>query len=128
MESPQGREALQLIRWGVIGPGRAAGRFAQGLTDVESASLAAVWGRSFDRTQAFALRFQVPQAHTTLESLLTADIDAVYIATHPDTHARLSIQALAAGKHVLCEKPAALNVRQLEGILAAGRRHERLVM
>jgi predicted dehydrogenase len=116
------------VRFGVIGPGRAAARFAQGLDAVPEATLAGVWGRSGERTAAYARQFGAAQAASTLSQLLAAEIDAVYIATHPDTHAELAIAALAAGKHVLCEKPSALNVRQLKTILDAARRHDRLFM
>jgi predicted dehydrogenase len=117
-----------MTRFGIIGPGRAAARFAQGLAAVDDASIAGVWGRNPERTASFAQRFSVPTIAPTVADLLAAEIDAVYIATHPDTHAELSIQALAAGKHVLCEKPATLNVRQLEEVLAAVRQHDRLFM
>jgi predicted dehydrogenase len=50
------------------------------------------------------------------------------VATHPDTHAELCIKALTAGKHVLCEKPASLNERQLVEVLAVARHHDRLFM
>jgi predicted dehydrogenase len=121
-------KGLQLIRWGIIGPGRAASRFAQGLTAVEAASLHSAWGRNSERTRAFAEKFAVPNIAATLAELFATDIDAVYVATHPDTHTELCIAALAAGKHVLCEKPSALNERQLADILAASQQHDRLFM
>jgi scyllo-inositol 2-dehydrogenase (NADP+) len=117
-----------MIRFGIIGPGRAAARFARGLAAVTDASIAGVWGRNPERAASFAQRFSVTNVAATVADLLASNIDAVYIATHPDTHAELSIQALAAGKHVICEKPAALNVRQLEDVLAAARGHDRLFM
>lgn len=95
---------------------------------MERATLAGVWGRTPERACAYADRFSVANAATTLDALLTSNIDAVYVATHPNSHAELCLAALAAGKHVLCEKPAALNVRQLETILAAAREHDRLFM
>lgn len=118
----------QLIRFGIIGPGRAATRFAHGLEAVDHATLAAVWGRSPERTRTFAQKFSLPAIAPTLEALVATAIDAVYIATHPDSHADLIRAALAAGKHVLCEKPAALNTSQLDQILAAARRHDLLFM
>jgi scyllo-inositol 2-dehydrogenase (NADP+) len=111
------------IRFGVIGPGRAAARFAAGIAAIEHASIAVVWGRDEPRARAYAERFAVPAIAPALDSLLSTGIDAVYIATHPDTHADLCVAALNAGKHVLCEKPATLNVRQLERVL--GLAHER---
>jgi predicted dehydrogenase len=116
------------IRWGVIGPGRAAARFAQGLAGVPGATLTSVWGRDTNRVQAYAKRFNVPHMAAALDELFAAPTDAVYVATHPDTHAALSITALTAGKHVMCEKPSALNVRQLESVLATARGHDGLFM
>jgi len=117
-----------LIRFGVIGPGRAASRFAEGIAAVEGAEIAAVWGRDRVRAGAYAERFLVRSVAPTLDSLLCSDVDAIYVATHPDTHAELCIAAIEAGKHLLCEKPAALNVRQVERVIAAAREHDRLFM
>jgi predicted dehydrogenase len=128
MNLPQVQESSQLIRWGIIGPGRAAARFAHGLTAVPNTTLDAVWGRNPDRVQAFAEEFSIPHRSASLDEFLATNIDAVYVATHPDTHATLCIQALTAGKHVLCEKPSALNLHQLEQILKAASQHERLFM
>jgi predicted dehydrogenase len=122
------RQTQQPIHFGIIGPGRAAARFAHGLQAVEHATLSAVWGRNLDRARTYAAKFSVPIVASTLSDLLAADVDAVYIATHPDTHAEFCLQALAAGKHVLCEKPAALNLRQLEQVLFAARAHDSLFM
>lgn len=118
----------QLIRFGVIGPGRAAARFAEGLTAVDDAEISAVWGRNAVRTAAYAERFSVPAVAPSLDSLLSSGLDAIYVATHPDTHAHLCIAAIEAGKHVLCEKPSALNVAQLQRVLASARAHDRLFM
>jgi scyllo-inositol 2-dehydrogenase (NADP+) len=121
-------DLVQPLRFGIIGPGRAATRFAQGIQAVEHAALIGVWGRNPDRTRAYAEKFSVPSIAPTLEALIASDVDAVYVATHPDTHAKFCLRALAAGKHILCEKPAALNVRQLQSILAAAHKHDRLFM
>jgi predicted dehydrogenase len=121
-------ESVLPIRWAIVGPGRAGARFAQGLQAVDAATLDAVWGRNRETTRAFADRFGVPHAADSLEKLLAADFDAVYVATHPDSHAEYCKKALAAGKHVLCEKPATLNERQLAEVLAAARYNDRLFM
>ena len=123
-----GAQTNQVIRFGIIGPGRVASRFAQGITTVEGAEIAAVWGRNPDRAAGYAAKFSVPTIAPTLDSLLSSDLDAIYVATHPDTHAELCIAAIEAGKHVLCEKPAALNVAQVERIIASARKHDRLFM
>lgn len=119
---------LQNIRWGVAGPGRAAARFAQGLEAVKGASLAAVWGRNSERARQYAEQFNVVSTYATLSELIASEIDAIYVATHPDSHAAICLEALSAGKHVLCEKPAALNVNQLTSVIAAARQHRRIFM
>jgi predicted dehydrogenase len=128
MNPPQAHEPPQLIRWGVIGPGRAAARFTEGFAAVPKAALHAVWGRNPDRAKAYTEKFAVPNIAASLDDLFATNIDAVYVATHPDTHTEFCLRALAAGKHVLCEKPSALNERQLVEILAAANRHDRLFM
>jgi predicted dehydrogenase len=95
---------------------------------VPAAALAAVWGRNIERARAYAQRFGVPEICASLEQLLASPLDAVYVATHPDTHLEICLKALAAGKHVMCEKPATLNVRQLEELLQAAHVHQRLFM
>jgi scyllo-inositol 2-dehydrogenase (NADP+) len=121
-------ETLEVIRWGVAGPGHASARFAEGLAAVEGTALHAVWGRNRERAEAYARRFGVERVCDSLDELLAAGVDAVYVGTHPDSHAEISIRALAAQKHVLCEKPSAINVREIEQILTAARSHERLFM
>lgn len=54
-------ESVQPIRWGVVGPGRAGARFAEGLRAVEGATLDAVWSRNSERARAYALNFGVPR-------------------------------------------------------------------
>jgi predicted dehydrogenase len=95
---------------------------------VYASFIGAVWGRTPERALAYSQRFSVPAVYDTATQLLAPNVDAIYVSTHPDTHAEICIKALAAGKHVLCEKPAALNVRQLQEILNTARRHDRLFM
>jgi len=118
----------QLIRWAVAGPGRAAARFAEGLAAVPDARLHAVWARNHEKAATFAQRFDAEQILDSLSELADSPVDAVYVATHPDSHAALCIAALEAGKHVLCEKPAAMNELQLREVLAVARRRDRLFM
>jgi predicted dehydrogenase len=105
-----------MIRWGIIGCGRIAHRFMQGLPEVPGAELTASWSRRAETVDAFVNKYG-GKACTSVEELLASDIDAVYIATLPDSHAQYATQALKAGKHVLCEKPATINLSQLEEVL-----------
>jgi len=116
-----------MIRWGIIGCGRIAHRFVQGLRDVPDTSLVSVWSRRAENVNSFVGQYG-GMACSSVEELLSSDIDAVYIATLPDSHALYSIAALNAGKHVLCEKPAATNLTILEEVLTVARAKHLLFM
>ncbi|HUF84174.1 MAG TPA: Gfo/Idh/MocA family oxidoreductase [Acidimicrobiia bacterium] len=83
-------------------------------------TVAALVGRDADRTQRRAARFGVRHGLASLEEALALpDVGAVTIATPPHTHAELAIAAVQAGKHVICEKPFALDAGEAEAMLAA---------
>lgn len=104
------------IRWGIIGCGNVSHRFMQGLRALTGTHLVAAWSRNPASVQAFVELYGGSRCNT-MEELLASDIDAVYIATLPDSHVAYSMAALKAGKHVLCEKPAAINLVQLDQVL-----------
>lgn len=80
----------------------------------------AVVGRDLEKTRTRARAFGVPRALTAFdEALALDDVAAVTIATPPATHAALVMSAVAAGKHVLCEKPFALDTAEAEKVLAS---------
>ncbi|WP_241290862.1 Gfo/Idh/MocA family protein [Burkholderia stabilis] len=115
------------VRFGIVGAGSIARRFAQSLAHVPGATLAGAWVRRTDAAAAFCEAYGGTPA-ASLETLLASDIDAVYIATLHDSHAQYTLAALAAGKAVLCEKPATLNAAQLDTVLRAARDAGRLFM
>jgi len=83
----------------------------------------ALVGRDADTTAARALLFDVPVASTSLrEALALPGVEAVTIATPPRTHAPLALEAIDAGRHVLCEKPFAADRAEAEAVLAAAER------
>ena len=108
------------VRFGIVGAGSIARRFAQSLAYVPGAMLAGAWARRADATAAFCETYGGTPAASP-DALLASDLDAVYIATLHDSHAQYTLAALAAGKAVLCEKPAALNAAQLDTVLHAAR-------
>jgi predicted dehydrogenase len=88
---------------------------------VPEVELAAVAARSLDRARESAADWGVPVAYGSYEELLADDsIDAVYIATPAALHEKWTLAALAAGKHVLCEKPLASNATEAREMVAAG--------
>jgi len=97
---------MSVVRWGIIGPGRIAERFASDLRRVPNARLVAVTSRSLATAEAFVARHGAGRAYDGYQQLLDdEDVDAVYIATPHTLHACQSRAAIAAGKAVLCEKP-----------------------
>jgi xylose dehydrogenase (NAD/NADP) len=94
------------VRWGILGPGFIAGRLMRDVNRASNAAVAAVAGRNRERASEFASNFGIARVHESYEALLAdPQVDAVYIATPNSLHHPQTMQALAAGKHVLCEKP-----------------------
>jgi D-xylose 1-dehydrogenase (NADP+, D-xylono-1,5-lactone-forming) len=89
----------------------------------------AIASRDPQRAQRMAARHLVPRVHPTYEALLAdPEVDAVYVALSNDRHHPWTLRALAAGKHVLCEKPLALNREEGEEMAAAAQASGRLLM
>ncbi len=110
------------LRWGVIGSGGIALRrtIPEGIAPAANAELVAVYDIDPAVNRTVAERFGA-QAAASLEELLAAAVDAVYIATPGHCHREQTLKAAAAGKHVLCEKPLGLNVAEAEEMVAACR-------
>ncbi len=104
------------IRWGIVGAGAIAGRFARDLIHVPEATVAAVYARRPEPARQLAAAHNAI-AVSTLEALFAAGINAVYIATLPDTHHSFARAALEAGLPVLCEKPVTRSLPELEDLL-----------
>ena len=119
---------VQTIRFGIIGTGSIAQRFVAGLAQVPDAQAIAVFNRTASKASQFAASNQIPHIYSSLDELLASDIDAVYIATPHPSHAALSIAALKAGKAVLCEKPAAVTLAELDDVIAVAQVTQRLYM
>lgn len=114
------------LRWGILGAGRIAGVFAEGLKESEYGELVAVASRSQEKADEFATRFGAAKAYGSYEEALAAhDIDAFYLATPHPEHARWGIAVLEAGKHLLCEKPLTLNHGEAMTLVDASRQHQR---
>jgi len=108
------------IRWGILGPGRIAPRIVRAVAASKRGTIVAVASRDGGRARAFADRHGVARAYGSYDELLAApDLDVVYVALPNHLHAPWTVRALEAGKHVLCEKPLALTVAEVDAIAAA---------
>ena len=98
------------FRWGIAGTGRIAGDFVDGLRQVPDAEVVAVCSRSESTAKNFALQRNIPRWHGSYEALAAdSNVDVLYVATPNSRHRSDTEMYLRAGKHVLCEKPFALN-------------------
>jgi predicted dehydrogenase/aryl-alcohol dehydrogenase-like predicted oxidoreductase len=117
------------LRWGIVGTGRIAAAFANGLARSRTGHLVAVGSRTRSGADAFGDRHDVPVRHGSYDALLADDqVQAVYIATPHPTHAELAIRAAEAGRHILCEKPIALNHAQAMAVVEAAAEHDVFLM
>jgi predicted dehydrogenase len=110
----------QTIKWGVIGSGGIARRrtIPEGLARASNSTLAAVVDVNAAANREVAAQFGA-SASESVDRLLAADIDAVYIATPVNLHCEQALAAIAAGKHVLCEKPLGMSVAEAERMAEA---------
>jgi xylose dehydrogenase (NAD/NADP) len=118
------------LRWGVLGGARIAEGFVLPALRATPGSvpLAVASSRS-ERAQRIAAAFDIARTYDRYEALIAdPDVDAVYIALPNALHTRWTLAALAAGKHVLCEKPLATSVAEVDEIEAAAAAAQRLVV
>lgn len=110
------------LRWGIVGPGWIAGEFATSLRAHTTQRLTAVGGRDLGRAEAFAARYGIENAVGSVEELVQhPEVDVVYIATPHSEHAAIGLAAIAAGKHVLIEKPITVTAAEAASLFEAAR-------
>ena len=107
-------------RWGILAPGGIADYFAHAVLTHTNQRIVAVASRSAERAAAFAARHGIDRSYGSYEQLVhDPDVQIVYVAAPHSEHLPLGLQAIAAGKHVLIEKPLALSAHEAEQITAA---------
>jgi predicted dehydrogenase len=128
-QSTTSSSASDRVRVGIIGAG-ANVRSIQipGFRQISQCEVVAVANRSLQSSQRVTSEFNIPRAYGSWQELLDADdIDAVLIGTWPYMHHELTLAALAAGKHVLCQARMANNATEARAMLAASRRYPELI-
>lgn len=119
----------QTINWGIIGLGKIARKFATDIKVVANARLHAVASRSLEKATSFAAEFDAPHAFGTYEDLLNCpDLDAIYIATPHVFHHENTMMCLKAGFPVLCEKPFAMNLQQVQEMVNVAKENNVFLM
>ena len=117
------------IRWGILGTGNIARKFATGLAALDDADLVAVGSRSQAAADAFAGEFSIANRHISYGAL-AADpaVDVIYIATPQSLHKDNMLLCLQAGKAVLCEKPFTINAEEAQAAINAARSRNLFLM
>lgn len=117
------------IQWGILSTGNIAGQFARDLRVTKHAELAAVASRTLEKAEAFADEHNARKAYGSYEALAAdPELDVVYIGTPHSCHKDDTLLCLKHGKHVLCEKPFALNTREVEEMINAAHNADRFLM
>ena len=117
------------IRVGIIGASFAKKAFLPALRVIPGVSVEAISSLHLASAQNAAQEFNIPNAYENWHIMLKKHkFDLVCIATPTDTHAEIAIAAMEAGAHILCEKPTAMDIAEVEQMLAAAKRSRRLHM
>ncbi|MEV6347516.1 Gfo/Idh/MocA family oxidoreductase [Actinoplanes sp. NPDC051851] len=110
------------LRWGILGTGWIAGEFVQAVQAHTAQRVTAVGSRATASAERFAKQHGIGSAHGSLDALLgDPDVDVVYVASPPAEHLAQGLAAIAAGKHVLIEKPLATSAADARTLLGAAR-------
>jgi predicted dehydrogenase len=117
------------IRWGIAGTGGIATSFVTDFAKLDDGEIAAVGSRSAETANTFATTHGIDRAHGSYADLAAdPDVDVVYVAGIQPVHANHAELFLAAGKHVLVEKPIALNQGEVDRMINAARANDRFLM
>lgn len=117
------------IRFGIVGTGTIAHRFAEAIKNVPEAELVAVASRTSENAENFGNEFNIPVRFDSYKKMAQSDlIDAAYIAVPHSGHIGCSCLMMRGGKHVLCEKPMAVNTREAEDMFNCAKENNVLLM
>jgi predicted dehydrogenase len=124
-----GNRELRTSKWGIIGPGRIAHKFAEALSYAPNAKLFAVASRSEERARNFARQYHAPRYYQGYEKIAQdTEVDIIYVATPHSLHFENTIMCLERGIPVLCEKPFTITKAQLQKLVDTARNHKIFLM
>ncbi len=116
------------LRWGLLSTANINQALFEPLRKSRRNTLLAVASRDRSKAEAYARKHKIPRFHASYADLLSdPDIDVVYNPLPNSLHAEWTVKAVQAGKHVLCEKPLALSVDEVDAMFAAAEEHGKIV-
>lgn len=115
-----------VVKWGIIGCGDVVERRgAPAIHQAANSRIVAVTSRSMGPVRRFARKYNVKKCYDSIDDLLAdREVDAVYVATPPHLHRQHTIQCAEAGKHVLCEKPMAVNAQECREMIRVSKNNK----
>lgn len=117
------------LKWGIIGTGMISNKFVADLGHTSNGIAYAVGSRNQESADEFAGKYNIPKAYDSYDKLLQdPDVDVIYVGTPHPLHKINVIDALNAGKHVLCEKPFTMNAAELEEMITVAREKKLFLM
>jgi predicted dehydrogenase len=120
---------MKTYNWGILGTGFIARKMAEALPLVPQSKLYAVGSRKTDTAREFARLYNIEKSYGSYEELVCdPNVDIVYIATPHNLHHENTIMCLSQGKHVLCEKPLAVNGREVRNMVEKAKEENRFLM
>lgn len=106
------------IKWGILGPGKIAHKFAEGLKHTGNSELFAIGSRDYRKAQEFANQYNAQRIYGSYQELVNdPEVDIIYIATPHNLHFENTMFCLENGKSVLCEKPFAVNEKEVRQMI-----------
>ena len=119
----------KIYKWGIIGPGKIAAKFAEALFHLPDAELYAVASRDNEKARQFAEKYTAVKSYGSYEALVNdKEVDAVYIATPHTFHHAHALLCMENGKPVLCEKPMSVSQTSTLEMVAAARSNNVFLM
>jgi predicted dehydrogenase len=108
----------KIIKWGILGPGKIAHKFAEGLKHAGNSELFAIGSRDYSKAQEFGNQYNAKRIYGSYQDLVNdPEVDIVYIATPHNLHFEHTMFCLENGKSVLCEKPFAVNEKEVSQMI-----------
>ena len=102
-----------ILKIGIVGYGRIANRFIEEAKYVSGINIESIYGRNIEKAKNFASKYEINSYYDNFNKFLN-DIDAIYIATPHTTHYEYAKKAINQGKHILCEKPMCLKIKEAQ--------------
>ena len=122
---PQSDSPGKILRWGILASGKICHDFCLALKTLPDARIVAVGARSLESAQKFGTTLGIPRQYGSYDELVRdPEVDIVYVGSMHHNHVAHSLLALRAGKHVVCEKPMALNADDAAQVLAEARKRK----